>query len=73
MVGRELEPEERANMLLYISGERSKPDLKVISYSPGTFARAERGTKHLTMSGQATQKLARDLAKFQATNGAGYA
>jgi hypothetical protein len=68
MIGRELGPEERANMLLYVSGKRSDPDLKVISYSPEAFARAERGTKHLTMSGQTTLKLARDLPKFKAVN-----
>lgn len=69
MIGRELGPEDRANMLLYVSGKRSEPDLRVISYSPEAFARAERGTKHLTISGQATLKLARDLPKFKAVQG----
>ena len=69
MIGRELGPEERANMLLYVSGKRADPELKVISYSPEAFARAEKGTKHLTMSGQATLKLARDLPKFEAVGG----
>lgn len=68
MFGRELGPEEQANMLLHVSGKRNDPDLKVISYSPESFARAERGTKHLTMSGQTSQKLARDLPKFGAVN-----
>ena len=63
MIGRELDPEERANTLLYMSQKRTDPDLKVISYSPEAFARAEKGTKHLTMSGQAILKLARDLPK----------
>jgi len=66
MIGRELGPEERANMLLYISRKRSDPDLRVIYYGPEAFARADRGTKHLTMTGQATLQLARDLPKFQA-------
>jgi hypothetical protein len=73
MIGRDLGPEERANMLLYVSGKRSEPDLRVISYSPEAFARAERGTKHLTSSGQATLKLARDLPKFKAAKGAEHA
>lgn len=66
MVGRELGPEERANMLLYVSGTRSDPDLKVISYSPEAFALSERGTKHLTMSGKTTLRMARDLPKYHA-------
>jgi hypothetical protein len=61
MIGRELGPEERANMLLYLSSKRSDPDLKVIRYKPEAFARAARGTKHLTMTGQVTSELARDL------------
>lgn len=65
MIGRELGPEERANMLLYVSAKRSEPDLRVICYSPEAFARAERGTKHLTMSGQTALKLARELPKFK--------
>lgn len=65
MIGRELGPEERANMLLYVSSKRSGPDLKVISYSPEAFGRAQRGTNHLTTSGQTTLKLASELLKFK--------
>jgi hypothetical protein len=36
MIGRELGPKERANVLLYISGKRSDPELRVICYSPVT-------------------------------------
>jgi hypothetical protein len=65
MVGRELGPEERANMFLYVSGKRSDPDLKVLNYTPGAFARAEKGTKHLTISGVATLRPARELLKHE--------
>ena len=66
MMSRELGPEQRANMLLYVSRKRADPDLRVISYGPEAFARAEKGRRHLTMSGQATLKLARDLPTYEA-------
>lgn len=68
MIGRELGPEETANMLLYVSGRCADPDLKVTCYSPEAFARAEKGTTHLTMSGQVNLKIARDLPKFEAVD-----
>lgn len=73
MFGSELGPVARANMLLYVFGKRSKDDLRVISYGPEAFARAGRGTRHLTMSGQVTLKLARDLPRIKATKGATHA
>ncbi|ADJ29690.1 hypothetical protein [Nitrosococcus watsonii] len=66
MIGRELGPEERANMLLYMSSKRTDLELRVICYSPEAFALVKRGTKHLTITGQAHLKLARDLPKFKA-------
>jgi len=66
MIGRELGPEERANVLLYISSKRSDPELKVMCYSPEAFAHAKRGTKHLNMTGQVSLKFAKDLPKYTA-------
>ncbi len=63
MFGRELGPEERANMLLYLSGKCKDPELKVIWYAAGAFGRANRGTKDLKLNGKATHKLARELYK----------
>ncbi len=63
MFGRELGPEERANMLLYLSGKCKDPELKVIWYAAGAFGRANRGTKDLKLNGKATHKLARELHK----------
>lgn len=66
MIGRELGPEERANVLLYISSKRSDPELKVMCYSSESFALAKKGTKHLTMTGQVKLKLARELLTSEA-------
>lgn len=73
MIGRELGPEERANMLLYVSAKRSESDLRVLKYNPGVFARAERGSKHLIISGSPSPSviLARDVPKFRPLKGPG--
>ncbi|MFO0400135.1 MAG: hypothetical protein ACK52P_00340, partial [Alphaproteobacteria bacterium] len=65
MYGRELGPEERANMLLYLSGKCKDPQLKVIWYAARAFGRAQRGTKDLTLNGKATHELACEIQKFK--------
>lgn len=61
MVGRELGPDDKANMLLYMGRKRADPELKAMLYSPQAFGLAAKGTKNLTFSGQATLRHAREL------------
>ena len=61
MIGRELGPDERANMLLYMGRKRVDPELKVMLFSPQAFGLAEKGTKNLTISGHATLRHVREL------------
>ena len=61
MIGRELGPEERANVLLHIGRERVDPELKVMLFSPQAFGLAEKGTKNLAISGHATLRHVGDL------------
>lgn len=61
MVGRELGPDDRANMLLYMGRKRADPALKVMTYSPQAFGFAKRGTKNLTITGHATLQRVREL------------
>jgi len=63
MIGRELGPEDSANMQLYMSRKRLELDLRVCCYGPEAFARAERGSKNLKMTGHVTHVLASDLPK----------
>lgn len=61
MIGRELGPDERANMLLYMGRKRADPGLKVLAYSPQAFGLAEKGTKDFTITGVATPRPVREL------------
>ncbi len=65
MIGREAGPEERANMLLYMSRKRTDPNLQVVSYSPRAFGVAKRGTKDLKMSGETKLMHVKDLLNRQ--------
>lgn len=61
MISRELGPDDRANMLLYMGRKRADPELKVMLYNPQAFGLAEKGTKNLTISGHATLRHVREL------------
>lgn len=63
MIGRELGPEDKANMLLHMGRKRADPDLKAMVFSPQAFGLAARGTKNLTITGHATLQLVSNLPR----------
>lgn len=61
MVGRELDVAAAAEMTMYLMGQRTKPDLNVVLYRPGSYGHSRKGTKDLQMSGEVKSQLARTV------------
>jgi hypothetical protein len=61
MYGRELDPVERAKILLHIDDKRHDPELPMVLYSPNSFGRALQGTNGLQNTGTVQQVKMKDL------------
>ena len=71
MVNSSLNPKDKSNMLLYFEKRRMDYESKTILYSPGSFARAPRGTTNLTMTGDVKHIKMADVLSNQDVNKAG--